>query len=361
MIEAPRSRIAVATLHRMTRAAGPQLAALLAAVTAGCAGPLPLPPPSVPSATPHAGPATSASATEGVATEGVAAEWRLLDDAPFARLEMAVASHRGRIWLAGGLAPQGDALAEVDVFDPASGTWSEGPALPAPVHHAALVSDGERLVLVGGYLGSAFNRPTDIVLTLADGDDAWREGVALPEPRAAGAAAWDGSRIVYAGGMAEDVRREVYALEGSTWEPIGQLAAAREHLAAASDGNGRTWLLGGRVGDLDSNLATVELIEGDAITEQPELPTARGGAAAFFAPGVGACLTGGEAPDRAHTVVECIAADDTVAVLADLVQPHHGHGTAVVDGVAYVLLGGPEPLLTAGTTVEALDLASLAP
>ena len=340
----------------MTRAAGSQLAALLAAVIAGCAAPLPSPSPSVPSATPHAGPTTPASAAEGVA-----AEWRLLDDAPFARLEMAVASHRGRIWLAGGLTPQGDALSDVAVFDPASGAWSEGPALPAPVHHAALVSDGERLVLVGGYLGSAFNRPTDIVLTLADGDDAWREGVALPEPRAAGAAAWDGSRIVYAGGMAEGVRREVYALEGDAWEPIGQMAAAREHLAATSDGNGRTWLLGGRVGGLDSNLATVELVEGDAITGQPELPTARGGVAAFFAPGVGACLTGGEAPDRAYTVVECIAADGTVAVLADLVQPHHGHGAAVVEGVAYVLLGGPEPMLTADTTVEALDLASLAP
>lgn len=316
--------------------------------------------PSEPARTLAEGTSSPASDVDGVA----AAEWRLLDDAPFARLEMGVASHQGRIWLAGGLAPLGDALADVDVLDPISGTWSQGPPLPAAVHHAALVSDGERLVLIGGYLGSAFNRPTDIVLTLAEGDDTWREGVALPAPRAAGAAAWDGSRIVYAGGVGGaggDVRTDVYALGAEAWEPIGQMAGPREHLAAASDGNGRTWLLGGRVGGLDSNLATVELVEGGAITEQSELPTARGGVAAFFAPGIGACLTGGEAPDRAYAVVECIASDGTVTTLADLIEPHHGHGVAVVDGTAYVMLGGPEPLLTADTTVEALDLANLVP
>lgn len=347
----------------MTRAAGPRLAGVLAAavVAASCATPAPSAIPSQgqreAAGTPRERPAVSGSAPIDAALP----EWRLIADAPFARLEMAVTAHRGRIWLAGGLEPLGSATADVDVFDPASGTWSDGPTLPAAVHHAALVSDGERLVLIGGYLGSGFNRPTDIVLVLQNGDDTWREGPVLPAPRAAGAAAWDGSRIVYAGGVEGAVRSEVYALHGDRWELIGAMAGPREHLAATSDGDGRTWLLGGRVGDLGSNLASVELLEGDGITQQAALPTARGGVAAFFAPGIGACLAGGEAPDRAYRVVECIAADGTLTALPDLVEPHHGHGAAVVDGTAYVLLGGPEPLLTADTTVEALDLAGLAP
>ena len=344
----------------MTRAARPQLAAVLAAAIAGCAAPAPSPEPSLDSA-PTSTPNLQPSATASAGQEGADAEWRLLDEAPFARLEMAVAAHQGRIWLAGGLTPLGDAVAEVEIFDPGSGTWSAGPALPAAVHHAALVSDGERLLLIGGYLGSAFNRPTDIVLLLSQGDDAWREGPALPEPRAAGAAAWDGSRVVYGGGVLDDVRGEVYALDGDAWTAIGAMVAPREHLAATSDGAGRTWLLGGRVGGLEGNLATVELVEGESISRLAELPTPRGGVAAFFAPGIGACLTGGEAPDRAYRVVECIAPDGTVVALADLVEPHHGHGAAVVDGTAYVLLGGPEPLLTADTTVEVIDLASLDP
>ena len=269
---------------------------------------------------------------------------------------MAVATHGGRIWLAGGLSPFGEALTDVEVFDPATGEWSDGPALPASVHHAALVSDGERLLLIGGYLGSAFNRPTEIVLVLADGEDAWRPGPALPEPRAAGAATWDGTRVVYAGGVGDGIEAAVYALADDAWEPIGAMREAREHLAATSDLEGRTWLMGGRVGGLTSNLGTVELVEGADITLLGGLPTPRGGVAAFHAGALGGCLTGGEAPDRAYTLVECMAADGTITVLPELAEPHHGHGAAVIDGVAYVLLGGPVPALSAGSTVESLAL-----
>ena len=277
-------------------------------------------------------------------------------DAPFARLEMAVAAHDGRIWLAGGLSPFGEALNDVEIYDPASDSWRDGPALPAAVHHAALVSDGARLLLIGGYLGSAFNRPTDIVLVLADGSEAWQPGPSLPEPRAAGAAAWDGARVVYAGGVGDGIESDVFALAGESWGAIGAMREAREHLAAVSDLEGRTWLMGGRVGGLASNLGTVELVEDDQIELLGGLPTPRGGVAAFHVPALGGCLSGGEAPDRAFAAVECMAADGTATELPDLLEPHHGHGAAVVDGVAYVLLGGPEPMLSAGSTVESLAL-----
>ena len=289
------------------------------------------------------------------------ASWQLEADAPFARLEMAVAAHDGRIWLAGGLSPFGEALTDVEIFDPATGEWSDGPPLPGAVHHAALVSHGERLLLIGGYLGSAFNRPTEIVLVLPDGGDSWQPGPSLPEPRAAGAAAWDGSRVVYAGGVGDGIEDAVYALAGDAWEPIGAMAQAREHLAATSDLEGRTWLMGGRVGGLTSNMGTVELVEGDQVTALGELPTPRGGVAAFHHQALGACLSGGEAPEQAYTTIECMAADGTVTTLPELLEPHHGHGAAVIDGVAYVLLGGPEPALSAGSTVESLALDRIGP
>jgi hypothetical protein len=282
----------------------------------------------------------------------------VLDDAPFARLEMAVTAHDGRIWLAGGLSPLGEALTNVEIFDPASGEWAEGPSLPAGVHHPALVSDGERLIFIGGYIGPDFSRPTDIVLALADGDDEWAEGPSLPNPRAAGAAAFDGSRVVYAGGFsASDIHADVYALEGDAWERIGNMSETRDHLAATSDGEGTVWLLGGRIGGLNSNLSIVETVVGGEIEIVAGLPTPRGGAAAFYAEAHGACLTGGEAPDQAYTVVECVAGDGTVTTLPPLNEPHHGHGAAVIEGVAYVMLGGPEPTLSADSTVEAFTLS----
>ena len=312
--------------------------------------------------TPTLAPQTAAPSAAGSSVSPASAapeperDWVREADAPFARLEMAVATHDGRIWLAGGLSPFGEALSDVEIFDPATVTWSDGPALPAGVHHAALVSDGARLLLIGGYLGSAFSRPTDIVLVLADGAESWQPGPSLPEPRAAGAAAWDGARVVYAGGVGDGVRADVYALSGDAWKPIGAMREAREHLAATSDLEGRTWLMGGRVGGLTSNLGTVELVEDDQVELLGGLPTPRGGVAAFHVPALGGCLSGGEAPDRAFTTVECMATDGTVTTLPDLLEPHHGHGAAVVDGVAYVLLGGPQPALSAGSTIESLSL-----
>jgi hypothetical protein len=329
---------------------------VLAIALAACTTTSPSPPASAQGSETASSRPSDAPATAPASTAAVPAEWQREADAPFARLEMGVAAHDGRVWLAGGLSPFGEALTDVEIFDPATGEWTDGPALPASVHHAALVSDGDRLLLIGGYLGSAFNRPTEIVLTLTDGAGDWQAGPPLPEPRAAGAAAWDGERVVYAGGVGDGIEADVYALTGDAWEPIGAMREAREHLAATSDLEGRTWLMGGRVGGLTSNLGTVELVEGDEISLLGGLPTPRGGVAAVHVPGVGACLSGGEAPDRAYTDVECMAADGAVTLLPQLAEPHHGHGAAVIDGVAYVLLGGPQPMLSAGSTVESLAL-----
>ncbi|HEX9635811.1 MAG TPA: hypothetical protein VGB34_10070, partial [Candidatus Limnocylindria bacterium] len=117
---------------------------------------------------------------------------------------------------------------------------------------------------------------------------------------------------------------------------------------------GRVWLLGGRQGSLDTNTGAVDLVEGNAVTRIGELGTPRGGAAAFYLAQVGACLAGGEQPDRALDTVECIGSDGSVTTLPPLAVAVHGHGAAVVDSVAYIILGGPEPLLTVSDTIQRL-------
>jgi hypothetical protein len=334
------------------------LPALVALAVTGCSAP-PTPPPSSlqePTGLPAPSlPATSAAPSSGAPLPSPT--WTELDDAPLARLEMATAAHGGRIWLVGGLSALGEAVNEVEVLDPEAGAWSSGPALPTGLHHAALVSDGDRLILIGGYIGSSFNEPTDLVLTLADGADTWEPGPRLPQPRGAGAAAWDGSRVVFAGGVGlGGVSGDVFALTGGAWSRIGAMARTREHLAAASDGVGRTWLLGGRIGGLDANLADVDLVSGTAITPLDPLPTRRGGVAAFFLPSIGACLTGGEAVEGALATVECSRPDGTIGTLPPMLVPRHGHGAAVVGARAYVLLGGPTPGLSTQTSVERLEV-----
>lgn len=280
--------------------------------------------------------------------------WTTIGAAPIALTEVAVAAHNGQIWIAGGLRSDGTASDEVVVYDPASRRWTDGPDLPEAVHHAALVSDGAGLVLLGGYEADG---PTAAVRRLDQEADAWTDHVPLPAPRAAGAAAFDGGRVVFAGGVQPgSTSSDVFALTDGAWTLIGHLSKAREHLAATSDRDGRTFILGGRVGGLGSNLGTVDLVEGEMVTALGVLPTPRGGVGAFWWPSLGACLAGGESPDGTNAQVECIAPDGAVLRLPDLGVARHGVGAAVVEGTAYVVLGGRRPGLFTSDVTETLAL-----
>lgn len=261
--------------------------------------------------------------------------WSLRAQAPLALTEVAAAPIAGQIWVAGGLNSQGQAEGSVQVYGPAHNAWTAGPALPEPVHHAALVSADNGLYLIGGYVGSSFRQPTAAVRRFDPATLRWVDAASLPEPRAAGAVAWDGKRIVYGGGVGPGgLAGEVYALEGGAWRSVGELSRPREHLGAASDGQGRVWFLGGREGSLERNLATVDLLEGGQVRALGQLPTARGGVAAFWSSATGACLVGGEEPTGTLGVVECIDPNGAVVVLPSLGTPRHGLGAAVVDGVS---------------------------
>ena len=285
-------------------------------------------------------------------THPAAAGWQTGPDAPFARLEMAAAVLDGRAWLAGGLDPASGAVDALSIFDPSTGTWSEGPGLPEAVHHAALATDGERLYLIGGYLGSG--APTDALHVLDPASGGWEAGPSLPEPRAAGAAAHDGERIVYAGGVGPDgVVDDVLVLADGEWSRIGALARPREHLAAATDGAGRTWFMGGRQGGLDRNVGDVDLVEGIDVRLVATI-TPRGGVAAFVTPGLGACLTGGEAPSFALATVECVDTTGAVTALPSMSQRRHGHAVVLIGEEVHALLGGDTPGLSASATTELL-------
>ncbi len=271
--------------------------------------------------------------------------------------EVAAAAFGGAVWVAGGYAADGLPVRDVQIYDPSSDTWSQGPPLPEAVHHAALVSTGDRLLLLGGYTERALDGATDAVRQLDPASGEWVDGPPLPEPRGAGAAAFDGERVVYGGGVGPDgLAGDVWALADGSWERVGGLAQPREHLAAAGDGDGRVFLLGGRTGGIDANLDAVDLVEGGSVAEVGALPTARGGVAGFFAPRVGACAAGGEGPSGTFAEVECVDAEGAVTSLPDLSRPRHGIGAATADGVAYVLLGGPEPGLTVSDDAQALPL-----
>lgn len=333
-------------------------------VAGGCGGGQPTPRPTAAVAAPLLSPAGSTTrpspaGSTTLPSPGIGASWTTLAAmAPVPLLEVAVAERAGRIWVAGGLRTDGSASDEVFVFDPPAGTWTSGPKLPEATHHASIVSTPTGLVLVGGYVGNTLTVATATVRRLDDGATAWTDDTPLPDARAAGAAAFDGTRIVYAGGVKPGgIANEVFARIGDgAWQRIGRLPRAREHLAATSDGAGRTFVLGGRVGGLDGNLAIVDLVTGGTVTTLGVLPTPRGGVGAFWWPSLGACLAGGESPGGTNAQVECMDGSGVVAVLPDLGVARHGVGAAVVARTAYVVLGGRQPGLFTSDLSEALAL-----
>ncbi len=101
--------------------------------------------------------------------------WRKVDQ-PFIRRALIVAVHAGKLYVLGGLTEDSEISREVNIYDPAAGSWSTGPQLPGEGHN--------------GFSPAACDMDGQLYVSLADGslhrlDDqagAWKQ-VASTTPR----------------------------------------------------------------------------------------------------------------------------------------------------------------------------------
>lgn len=75
--------------------------------------------------------------------------WQALPAPPFQRRALAVAAHEGKIYAIGGMQEQGGPTTRVDVFDPRSGQWTQGPSL---VGEEPITGFGASAFATGGQL-----------------------------------------------------------------------------------------------------------------------------------------------------------------------------------------------------------------
>ena len=143
-------------------------------------------------------------------------EWQKAAPLKVPRNQLSVAALNGKIYAIGGqfnhdLQQIDQAL--VDIYDPASDTWSEGPALPYGHSHsegATFVHNG-RIWMVGGHTTPEGGKKgfCGNVLSLAEGGE-WDVSFTLPKPISSPAAAIIDERMYVIGGwdgrMAEDKR-----------------------------------------------------------------------------------------------------------------------------------------------------------
>lgn len=127
--------------------------------------------------------------------ENVSAGWTSTPQ-PFARRALIAAVHDGKLYAIGGFDADNRPSRRVDIFDPATQTWSRGPGLPGDAMNgfapAACVQDNALYVSVGD--GTLYR--------LDDEDNTW-EAVATGTPRIVHRLAPFGSKILIIGGASE--------------------------------------------------------------------------------------------------------------------------------------------------------------
>lgn len=118
--------------------------------------------------------------------------WTQLPALPHARYAHTVTLHEdGRIYVVGGESVAG-AVSEVDVFDVRLTTWSAGTPMPLARGSHDTVSTQDGLYVLGGWRNGG---PSRLVQVYVPATGTWTKAPALPEPMSRGGAAVLGDRL----------------------------------------------------------------------------------------------------------------------------------------------------------------------
>jgi N-acetylneuraminic acid mutarotase len=187
----------------------------------------------------------------------------------------------------------------------------------------------------------------------------WRRLAPMPQGRAAGGAAIVDGKLYVVGGVAPAGLAEnafVLDLQTGAWSSIPG-PTPREHLAAIAAG-GRVYVLAGRLGGVDSNVATFEAYTpaSGRWDTLPSIPEPRGGAGLALADGL-LVSVGGEGPNATtfEKVYGYDLAGGTWRRLPDLPTPRHGLAVVGIRGKVYAIGGSPIADLGFSTVNEQLD------
>lgn len=270
--------------------------------------------------------------------------------------------HQRRLYVAGGIAAKFGAPYFTDAcfsYDPSTDQWRAEPDLPKSLHHAALVSTGERLFLVGGFHGSYTNvwQMQDTVYELVAG--AWQAVSTLPKPQAEGvlSTAADGAIHLVTGqspkGKANGERsdhREItdhyrWLPGAANWEAVAPIPTARNSATGGWVGE-HLIVTGGRTAS--GNLSATEIYSSDEDRWRvaSPLPLPQAGTASVVVDD-GLIVFGGEMFTPEAKVFKELwrysISRDTWTPLADMPTPRHGIGAGRFGNRIYVIGGATEP------------------
>lgn len=184
--------------------------------------------------------------------------WSQAPALPVARGGHGAAVANGSVYLVGGVGPDGELLAQVDVYHPTNETYTQAAELPTPRDHLALAASAEAIHAVGGREQS-LDSNTAKHERLVPGQG-WLDASPMPTARGGiDAARLEGAIVVAGGEGSEETFAEVeawYPARGN-WSALPELPTPRHGLGVdAYEGELLT-----TAGGPDSGLTVSDVVE----------------------------------------------------------------------------------------------------
>lgn len=308
--------------------------------------------------------ACSAQTTSPQGTDIAPVEWqqRKASTPPSARHENGFVAVGERLYLIGGRGER-----PLDIFDPATGRWSQGAEPPFEIHHMQAIAYDEKLYVLGAMTGGFPEEPPLANILIYDpASDAWSEGPEIPADRRRG-----GSGVVLHEGLIYLVGGntrghmsgyvpwvDVFDPETGRWTQLPDAPHSRDHFHAAVI-DGHLYAAGGRTSSHDTGESmslTVGPVDVYDIENQrwrtlaAPIPTQRAGTATVALNGLLVVL-GGESTSQveAHSEVEAYNPEtEKWRSLPPLPVGRHGTQATLFDGELHIVAGsenrggGPE-------------------
>jgi N-acetylneuraminic acid mutarotase len=177
----------------------------------------------------------------------------------------------GKIYVAGGRPPRGSDFA---VYDPATDTWRTLPDLPTQRNHVGAAAIGGKLYVVGGRLEAGFqSEQTDRVEMFDPATNTWTARAPMPKPRGGDTAVAAHGYLHVFGGEGNAVApsgvypdHDVYDPVANRWTRLGPMPVPVHGVTGASFVNGVIHLTGGGIADGGENGSTIHQVFRPAAT-----------------------------------------------------------------------------------------------
>ncbi|HYJ06564.1 MAG TPA: kelch repeat-containing protein, partial [Chthoniobacterales bacterium] len=266
----------------------------------------------------------------GMGHAEIAGEWKALAHMPHPRQELATAVLNGKIYVIAGLAENFIGTNNVDVYNPATNTWTSVAPIPILNHHNCAAVAAGKLFAFGGQ--SRFNFLYDPV------DDSWSQVAPMPVSQPLTAAVGVIDDKIYVAGVGI---LQVYDPATDAWSTRAPMGVYRHHTAGGLI-DGKFYVVGGRDGPGSQTALEVYDPQTNSWTRLANMPTGREGHAAGVVNGE-LFVFGGEG-GGIHPEVEVYnpASNSWRRVEPDMPFPRHGIWASVIGNKIYIAGGGLE-------------------